>query len=138
MIFLSYRVVFDTNILVSAIISRGNEFLLLDAVSGGKLDLFISPSLFSEFFRVLSYPRLQKHLRAKEERIDKVLGLAFFVEPDDSVEVIREDPSDNRVLECALAAEADFIVSGDKHLLKLEKFRGIPIIRSRSLLELLT
>lgn len=53
------------------------------------------------------------------------------------VNAVREDSSDNRVLECALAAEADWIVSGDHHLLELERFEGIPIVSASQLLELL-
>jgi hypothetical protein len=48
---------------------------------------------------------------------------------------VKEDPADDKVLECALAADADFIVSGDKHLLKLREFRGIPIITTKQALE---
>jgi predicted nucleic acid-binding protein len=46
-----------------------------------------------------------------------------------TIEVIHDDPPDNRILECAIAGQADLIVSGDRHLLKLKSYQGIPIVR---------
>ena len=51
------------------------------------------------------------------------------VQPTETVSIITEDPSDNRILECAAAGEVDYIVTGDKHLLKLEQFRNSPILK---------
>lgn len=55
-------------------------------------------------------------------------AMALVTEPSERLSIIAEDPSDNRVLECALSAHADAIVSGDRHLLVLKVFRGIPIL----------
>ena len=63
--------------------------------------------------------------------------VATFVVPKIKIEQIREDSADNRVLECAVEGNADFIVSGDKHLLELEEFQGIVILDPKSFLTLL-
>lgn len=58
--------------------------------------------------------------------------MAVFVHPRQTVDLIQQDPSDNRVLECAQAANADYIISGDEHLLKLRSFEGIPILTTKT------
>ena len=74
---------------------------------------------------------------AKVNAIDLVLGyaaLARVVKTTSAVDVLTEDPEDNAVLECALAAKADVIASGDRHLLKLKRFRKIQILTPDELL----
>mgnify|MGYP005846655037 CR=1 FL=1 len=63
-----------------------------------------------------------------EEFLTIVLEAASIIEPGIRMDIIREDPDDNRILECAVAASADFIVSGDKHLLDLKRFQAIQIV----------
>jgi predicted nucleic acid-binding protein len=64
-----------------------------------------------------------------------IRGAAHVVEPRERLDVIKEDPPDNRILECAVKARADFIVSGNKHLLKLKEFRGAIIVRAPGFFE---
>ena len=59
------------------------------------------------------------------------------VEPKEEIKFIKEDPKDNIILECALAAKAGYIVSGDKHLLKLKEYKGIKIMSAREFLDIL-
>lgn len=67
--------------------------------------------------------------------IDTILHHAEIVEPNVHVNVIKADPSDNKFLSCAIEGGADFIVSGDSHLLKLGEFRGIKILTAKQMLE---
>ncbi len=129
------KIVCDTNTLVSGVLWRGNEYLLLSKILERKAVLFTSPELLSEFSRVLGYPRLRPLIQNPSELAEKLESMTVLVEPKESVEIIKEDPADNKVLECALAAGADFIVSGDNHLLKLRAFKGIPIITTKTALE---
>ncbi len=129
------KIVCDTNTLVSGLLWRGNEFRLLCAITEGKAVLFTSPALFSEFVRVLSYERLRPFVSDPRGLAEKVRSIAVFIKPKDKVVVIKDDPDDNRVLECALAADADFIVSGDRHLLQLHAFKKIPINTTKTALE---
>lgn len=129
------KIVCDTNTLVSGFLWRGNEFRLLSAVVERKAILFSSPALLSEFLRVLSYERIRPFVADQRVVAEKLESISVFVKPKEAVVVVKEDPADDKVLECALAAGADFIVSGDKHLLKLREFRGIPIITTKQALE---
>ncbi|MFA6329665.1 MAG: putative toxin-antitoxin system toxin component, PIN family [Candidatus Micrarchaeia archaeon] len=131
------KIVCDTNTLVSGFLWKGKEYLLLSGVLERKAVLFTSPALLSEFARVLEYPKLRPLIPNPAELTGKLESTAVFVEPKEAVEIIKEDPDDNKVLECALAAGADFIVSGDNHLLKLRAFKGIPIITTKAALEML-
>lgn len=129
------KIVCDTNTLVSGFLWRGNEFRLLSVLVERKAILFSSPALFAEFLRVLSYERIRPFVVDPHSLAEKFESIAVFVKPKEAVVLVREDPGDDKVLECALAADADFIISGDKHLLKLRDFRGIPIITTKQALE---
>jgi predicted nucleic acid-binding protein len=85
-------------------------------------------AILEETFRVLrdNFYRTSDELREIDKQL-RVVGR--FVTPTESVNVIDADPSDDRILECAIAADPDVIVSGDQHLLSLGNFRGIPIQR---------
>lgn len=121
------RVVFDTNVYVSAFVlpgSRGEE-AVVRAIEG-RDDLLVSQAILDELLGVLS----RKFSRNPEElaRIALLLdSLAEWVEPVDHLAVLSDDP-DNRVLECALAGRADSIVTGDKRMLALGEWRGIEIV----------
>jgi putative PIN family toxin of toxin-antitoxin system len=65
----------------------------------------------------------------------KLEGIASVVDPDFELNAVPDDPDDNRVLECALAGKADYIVSGDRHLLRIASFEGIAIVTVRRFLE---
>ncbi len=124
----------DTNTLVSGFIWRGNEYRLLSAVLERKAVLFCSPDLLSEFIRVTSYEKLKPFIPDPLILAEKLESVAVFIRPTRTVNLVQDDPSDNRVLECAYAADADFIVTGDDHLLKLRQFDGIPILTTKNAL----
>jgi putative PIN family toxin of toxin-antitoxin system len=118
------RVVADTNVLVSALQFGGKPRQLLDLATDGQVDLAISEAIIAETLRVLR----DKFHRAPEwvaETDRQLRVITRFVQPTESIEVIEADPTDDRILECAVAAEAEAIVSGDTHLLSLGRFRGI-------------
>ena len=128
------RVVPDTNVLVSALQFGGRPRDLLDLAIDGQIDLAISEAIIAETLRVLR----DKFHRAPEwvAETDRQLRIITrFVQPTESINVIEADPTDDRILECAVAAEAKVIVSGDTHLLSLGSFRGIPIQRVAEFLD---
>jgi putative PIN family toxin of toxin-antitoxin system len=122
------KIVCDTNVLISGILFRGHPRRILDWAAQGKLMNCASPALLREAENVLSRPKFG--LRPSE--VANILALfrdTFeMVHPEESVTAIRDDPADNRVHEAAGAAAADFIVSGDRHLLQLKEWQGIQII----------
>ena len=128
------RVVADTNILVSAVQFGGKPKQFLDLAIDGQVDLAISEGIIAETLRVLR----DKFHRAPEwlAEVDQQLRvIARLVEPTESIDAIEADPTDDRILECAVAAEAEVIVSGDTHLLSLGSFRGIQLQRVAEFLD---
>lgn len=136
------RVVLDANVLVSAVISsRGSPGKILELWKREQFDLVLSPPILEELARVIRYPRIQKHYNLPQDHLKRFLSLirseTIIVEPTNEYAVIEDDPSDNRYLECALEGDANYIVSGDKHLLRLKEFRGVVILPPAGFLALL-
>ena len=127
------RVVFDTNILVSALVFPGGHGdAALRRIIAGTDQLMTSRAILDELLEVLS----RKFARDAEELAHVAVffsELALVVTPKRRLRVVRDD-SDNRILECAIAGRADAIVTGDKALLALKNFRGIPVVTLRSYL----
>lgn len=109
--------------------------MCLEAARNGESDLVTSRAILLELAKVL-----QKKFNWSEEDIAEVIvGLGTFVtpvRPTTKTDVIKDDQSDNKILEAALAGKVDFIVSGDKrHILPLKKFRGIKIVTAAKFLK---
>ena len=126
-------VVLDTNVIVSSLLSsKGAPAEIIRQWEAGAFDVAISPPLVTELTRVLTYERVRKYLKFSDEEIDGFLkylrATAIVVEPEVTVEVVKDDPDDDRVLECALAAGASYIVSGNTHLLELKEYNQIVIL----------
>jgi putative PIN family toxin of toxin-antitoxin system len=135
------RVVLDTNVFVSSLLSRqGAPAKVLDEWRAGTYLLVTSPSVILEIRRVLKTPRLRKKYRIGEHEIEQLIELlkkeAVIVPGLPGVKgIIARDPEDDKFLACAIDAGADMIVSGDRHLLDLREYRGIPILTVRQFLE---
>ena len=133
------RVVLDTNVLISALAYPASKpDQILSRVRRGEIDLFISPFILSEFDRVLR-EKFRMSREEAQDRVNVIRSMAQLVEPAELIHVITAKDDDNRILECAAAAEADFLITGDKeHLLPLESFRNIKVINPSDFLNLLT
>jgi putative PIN family toxin of toxin-antitoxin system len=125
------RVVADANIVVSGLLWRGPPRGVLDAARKGRVRLFTSAFLLAELEDVLRREKLAKRLRqasvSPEDLVTGFAALARVVKPVFIEPVVREDPTDDEVIACAVAAQATSIVSGDSHLLQLEKYGMIEI-----------
>ena len=133
------KIVIDANLFASALIKpESNPGRILDLVKQNQVELILSPAIIREIKRILLYPRLQKYHHKTVQEIDAyfedVLMFAWIVEGEKTVDIIKDDPSDNRYLACAYEGEADYIVSGDHHLLDLETYQGIAIIKANTFL----
>lgn len=123
--------VIDTNILVSILKGSPKLSFIYDAFKKDKFKLAISDELLKEFSAVLYRPHLKIEYHDIKELFRLIKARAVRIKlPFPSIDICR-DPEDNFILEIALEAKADFIVSGDKDLLVLKSFRGIPIITPR-------
>jgi putative PIN family toxin of toxin-antitoxin system len=122
------RVVLDTNTLVSALLFTGISSELVSLWQDGIITLLLSRDILDEYLRVLSYPKF----KLSEEEIKKllqeeILPYAEVVKPKRRLRVVQRDPSDNKFLECAIAGKTRVIISGDKDLLSLGRYRRIRI-----------
>jgi putative PIN family toxin of toxin-antitoxin system len=132
------RVVADTNVYISAIVFGGTCETILALARAGVEELFISPAIQKELRSVLGQTFNWEEFQIREA-LDEVNSLASLVRPSVKLSGIVSHDPDHRILECALAAEADYLVTGDKkHLLPLKIFRGIAIVSPREFLDRLS
>lgn len=133
------RLVLDTNIVASGLLWDGTPARLIDAAQAGAIEIYTSRILLAELTRILKRAKFAKIIAASGVGIEGlVLGyaeLALLGEPWPIPPTIIADPDDDHVLACALAADAELIVSGDKHLLGLGVFQNIEIITAAQALE---
>ena len=132
-------VVFDTNVVVSASFWRGPPFDCLRAWSKRRCDVAVSPPLLAEYHETTLELKIDYPARVFVPWAELLTESAILVFPSDRAVGVTPDPDDEMILECAQAAEANAIVTGDKkHLLPLREFRGIPIISPIEFLRLLS
>jgi putative PIN family toxin of toxin-antitoxin system len=123
------RVVFDTNVVASASFWRGKPFDCLAAWAKGRCEAVVSPALLAEYHETIEELRLEYPEKSFVNWADALAESAVLVFPMERASGATIDPDDEMILECALAAEADCIVTGDKkHLLPLRQFQDIPIV----------
>jgi putative PIN family toxin of toxin-antitoxin system len=139
------RVVLDTNIFVSSLlVKEGLSAQVLDAWRERKFLLATSPTLVSEIQSTLNYPRIRRKYNITNKDVSQLITLLAedaLVVPGDIETAsgsVPDDPADEAVLACALDAEADLVVSGDRHLLDLAEYRGIRILTVREFMEKLS
>jgi putative PIN family toxin of toxin-antitoxin system len=133
------RVVFDTNVLISALITTGKPKELFQQAVKGHIQLVISKSLLEEFSQITKDPRIRKYIGEDDviaflRIIDRV---AKITKVKSQFNAVKEDPDDDMVVRTAFDGKANYIVSGDKHLLSLGEFRGIRIVTVDEMLGLL-
>jgi putative PIN family toxin of toxin-antitoxin system len=130
------RVTADTNVVVSGLISpNGKPRELLQTARNGEINLTLSHAILEEAADVLSrkFDWPPEDIAEARQWLSEI---ARIVTPAVLLEVIKEDPSDNRILECAVSAGSGYIVTGDKHLLRLGVYSGIRILKVSDFLNL--
>jgi hypothetical protein len=104
-------------------------------------NLVVSESIVEEIKRILLYSKLKKIHGLEKEEIDlffdDLIAFAYFTPEELKLEAVPNDPSDNKYLVCAVEGKADYIISGDHHLLALGIWEGINIITAKEFLDLL-
>jgi putative PIN family toxin of toxin-antitoxin system len=126
-------VVLDTNVIVSALLSpEGPPAEIIRRWEEEVIEAAISSPLLEELERVLNYKQERKYFKDPQEKIAAFIRAfrkaALIAEPRGKLDIVKADPSDNRVLECAVASGAAYIITGDSHLLELKEFKGIIIL----------
>jgi len=131
------KVVVDTNVLISAILFGGTPEKIWELVEQKVIEIFISPEMLKELQDVLE-KKFDFNVTMSMETLANIKELSTLVEPVLKLKVIKEKESDNRILECAVKENVQYIISGDKrHLLPLKKYRDIKIISPAEFLEIM-
>lgn len=122
------RVVLDTNVLISAILFGGPPREILELVIHGAMDCSLSLPILDELRDVLCRPKFGFSPEQSLQVLEELYAVCDVIQPIERIPMITSDPDDNRILECAAESKAEFIISGDRHLLDLEQYRGIRIV----------
>jgi putative PIN family toxin of toxin-antitoxin system len=128
------RVVVDKNVFISALMFGGLPGTFLDLALRRRFTLVISKPLLDELNEKLRGKFAVSERDALAIRA-KLAANSDAADPDFELNAVPEDPDDNRVLECAIAGKANLIVSGDRHLLRMDSYDGIAIVTVRQFLE---
>jgi putative PIN family toxin of toxin-antitoxin system len=130
------RIVLDTNVLVSAIVFGGNPRRVIESILEGSVHLTLSREILDELEGVLCRKKFGISSQVVRKISDELESICDIVMPKHRITVMRSDPYDNMVLECAAEAKTGYIVSGDTHLPDLREFEGIKIVNPARFLEI--
>ncbi len=117
------RAVFDTNTLIAAFLTEGLCSVLLTRARRKEFELFVCPTILEEFKGILSH-KIKVPQSLVKEALRLILEASEMIQPARVVHGICRDQDDNKILACALSAKAEYLVSGDKDLLKLVALKG--------------
>ena len=129
------KIVLDTNVLISAILFGGKRRQILEKAIRGEIRLCLSEPILEELKGVLQRSKFDYSPETIQFILTELMGIADFVNPSETLNVVLEDPEDNRILECAVEAEANCVISGDFRLLKLSRYRNIEVLNVAAFLE---
>lgn len=125
------KVVLDTNIVISAAISSdGNPLVIFEMLILEDIKNYTTQEIIEEIKDVLQRPRITKRMSLVEQEflLNTFERFSEKIVPSLKFRGIKDDPDDNKFLDCAVHVSADYIISGDDHLLKLREFKGIKIV----------
>ncbi len=131
--------VFDVNVLVSGFIVEGKPQKLWYKTKTNQIRLICSEPIASEFATVMGRKKFQKYVGEDDLRLflEDLHRIAVFVKVYSRFKAVKDDPSDDAILRTAVDGKADFVVSGDKHLLSMGTFRGVRIVTVQEMLNIL-
>ena len=130
------KAVFDTNIFVSSIFwEKGNPHRAVEFALEKKVRVFTSVEILQELERVL-----RRDFEEPDEMIQRQIGLIVeysdIVAVNKKVDAVKSDPEDNKILACAVSCDADYIVSGDRHLLELKEYESVKIVTAKQFVDI--
>jgi len=133
------NIVLDTNVLISALIKSGKPRALVFGLVRKRAQLILSRDILEEFAEVAGDPIIRKYVDEDEViRFLRAIGsIAKIVRVRSRFKVVKQDPDDDSILRTAYDSRAEYVVSGDEHLLALNEFRGIRIVTVSEMLKLL-
>jgi putative PIN family toxin of toxin-antitoxin system len=129
------KVILDTNVVISAILFGGTPKLILNSALEGTIEAYITDAMLEELETVLRRPKFGLPRHIVQSILNEIANIATWIEPQEKSEIVKSDPDDNIIIDCAIAAEAEFLITGDKHLLELQEYKGIKIITTKDFLQ---
>src|SRR3989344_1361358 len=131
------RIVMDTNVFLSGIFWKGNfSSQIIDLWRNRNVDLISSISIIDELTKNLKSFKIKMDDDIVQEWENMVLENSLLVEPEEEINIVKEDVTDNKFVEAAVTGKADYIITQDNHLLKIKEFRGIKILTPKEFLEI--
>lgn len=135
------RVVVDTNVLISGTFWTGDSFRILKLVDEDKLQLVLSPEIIEEYLKVMNYDEIlekttEETRHAAELAVRKIVLQALLIQPANHFEAVKADPKDDKFIDAALEAKAEYIITQDRHLLDIKEFKNIRIITPKEFIVL--
>jgi putative PIN family toxin of toxin-antitoxin system len=127
----------DTNIYISGLNLRGNPRRVLDMAEEGLIHLCVSDDILNEIEEVLRRPKFGWPEKEIERALKGISRFTQHVKPKYRIDVVKADPDDNRIMECALAGKSEYLVTGDNHLLDIGQFRGVKIMTPAQFVEMM-
>lgn len=122
--------VLDTNTYISGILFKGTPRKILELIIEGKIQSFVSEEIIQEIYTVLSRQKFRLPAERVHFIISEIESVSRVVFPSLQLKIVDRDPADNKILGCATEVNADVIISGDKHLLEIDRFQGIEIVNA--------
>ena len=135
------KATFDSNVWLSGIFWVGEAVKLINLAESGKIDVFVSKEILIEIAEVLqTEKKFQLILKERKEKIkdaiEKVIEISKMVQIKKRVDVVKDDPDDNKIIECAVNSESSFLLTYDNHLLKIAEYKGVKIMHPSDFLKL--
>jgi len=130
------RITADTNVIISGLNFSGNPRRIVQMAEDGVIQLVVSDAILDEVVKVLRREKFGWEEEEIRRSLRQISRFAEHVEPKQRVDVVKEDPTDNRIIECAAASGSDYLVSGDKHLLKVGQYQGFKIVPPEEFVEI--
>ena len=130
------KVVLDTNIFVSSIYWKGPSHKVVSKALDGEIKVFTSIEILQELDKVLRRD-FDEPDDIVHRQISLIVDYATIITSSVKLAVVKKDPDDNKIVECAVSCNADYIITADKHLLELKEYAGIKIVTANEFLKLL-
>lgn len=129
------RIVLDTNVFVSGVFFSGPPYQILKAWKDQKLQIVISLEILDEYFRIGKELSVQFPKTDLNPALELIATKAELIEGAMLHEVVCDDPDDDKFFACAIAGDANLVISGDKHLLKMSGYQGIKVVKPRQFVD---
>ena len=119
------RITVDTNVLISATLTYGACEKIIDLAEQKNIILCLSEPILKEYYKVMYYPEIQEKIKGKlqevQQAITKIATIAHLTAVQTHLKLIKEDPDDDKIVECAIDSHSEYLISSDNHILNYKK-----------------